>query len=122
VLTEIGAGQVPELLVFNKADLAPERAAALVARNAGSVGVSAETGTGVEDLLHAIGDRLRSLTNVVELFVPFDRGDVLASAHREGEVLVEESDAEGMRLRVRLDDAAASRLRAFVVPPAAVLD
>ena len=26
----------------------------------------------------AIGDRLRALTNVVELFVPFDRGDVLA--------------------------------------------
>jgi GTP-binding protein HflX len=120
VLTEIGAGQVPELVVFNKADLAPERAAALVARTTGSVAVSAETGAGVDDLLHAIGDRLRSLTNVVELFVPFDRGDVLASAHREGEVLVEESDAEGMRLRVRLDDAGASRLRAFVVPPPVV--
>ncbi|MGZ4681692.1 MAG: GTPase HflX [Acidimicrobiales bacterium] len=122
VLNEIGAGQVPELLVFNKADLAPERAAALAARHAGSVAVSAHTGEGVDHLLHAIGDRLRALTNVVELFVPFDRGDILASAHREGEVLVEESDAEGMRLRVRLDDAAATRLRAFVVPPAAVLD
>ena len=47
------------------------------------------TGEGIDDLLQAIGDRLRSLTNVVELFVPFDRGDVLASVHREGEVLVE---------------------------------
>jgi len=69
-----------------------------------------------------VGDRLRSLTDVIELFVPFDRGDIIASAHREGEVLVEQSDAEGMRLRVRLDEAGASRLRAFVVPPAAVLD
>jgi GTP-binding protein HflX len=127
VLAEIGAGQVPELLAFNKTDLAPERAEALVARHAGSVGVSARTGEGIDGLLHAVGDRLRALTNIVELFVPFDRGDILASAHREGEVLVEESDAEGMRLRVRLDDAGASRLRAFVVPspvlpPAVVLD
>ena len=122
VLNEIGAGQVPELLVFNKSDLDADRAAALVARHTGSVGVSAETGAGVDDLLRAVGDRLRSLTDVIELFVPFDRGDIIASAHREGEVLVEQSDAEGMRLRVRLDEAGASRLRAFVVPPAAVLD
>ncbi len=127
VLNEIGAGQVAELLVFNKADLAPDRAVALVARHTGSVAVSARTGEGVDGLLRAVGDRLRALTNVVELFVPFDRGDILASAHREGEVLVEESGADGMRLRVRLDDAAATRLRAFVVPaaavpPAAVLD
>jgi GTP-binding protein HflX len=122
VLDEIGAGSVPELLVFNKADLAPDRAAALVARHAGSVAVSAHTGEGTDDLLHAVGDRLRALTNVVELFVPFDRGDILASVHREGEVLVEEAGDDGMRLRARLDDASATRLRAFVVPAAGVLD
>ena len=46
-----------------------------------------------------IGDRLRALTTVVELLVPYDRGDVLAAVHREGEVLVEEARrADGMRL------------------------
>ena len=120
VLTEIGAGQVPELLVFNKADLAPERAAALVARNSGSVGVSAETGSGIDDLLRAIGDRLRSLTNVVELFVPFDRGDVLAvpvtgaytlamgstynAVPRPAVVLVRDDEARVIRRRETVDD------------------
>jgi GTP-binding protein HflX len=119
VLDEIGAGAVPELLVFNKSDLAAERAGTLVARHPGSVAVSARTGSGIDDLLRAVGDRLRALTNVVELFVPFDRGDVLATVHREGEVLVEEATGDGMRLRARLDDAAATRLRAFVVSVAA---
>ena len=42
-----------------------------------------------DDLLRTVGDRLRGLSVVTELVVPFDRGDVLASLHREGEVLVE---------------------------------
>jgi GTPase len=116
VLDEIGAGRVPELLVFNKSDLVPDTAARLAAVHPGAVAFSAATGAGVDDLLHAVGDRLRALTTVIELHVPFDRGDVLASVHREGEVLVEQAEPDGMRLRARLDDAAAHRLRDFVVP------
>ena len=115
VLDEIGAGSVPELLVFNKSDLASAEAARLVAGHPGSVAFSARTGDGVEGLLTAVGDRLRAATAVVELEVPFDRGDVLASVHREGEVLVEQAEPGGMRLRARLDEAAATRLREFVV-------
>ena len=37
--------------------------------------------------------------------VPYDRGDVLAAVHREGEVLVEQADDDGIRVRARLDDA-----------------
>ena len=118
VLGEIGAAAVPELLVFNKCDVAPARAARLAGIHPGSVAISARTGEGVDALLRAVGDRLRALTAVVELRVPFDRGDVLASVHRQGEVLVEQAEADGMRLRARLDDAAATRLREFVVPAA----
>ena len=46
------------------------------------------TGEGIDELLRTIGDRLRALADVVELVVPYDRGDVLAAVHREGEVLV----------------------------------
>jgi hypothetical protein len=40
---------------------------------------------------------------------------VLASLHREGEVLVETATDLGMRVRARLDEAAVSRLREYVV-------
>ena len=46
VLREIGADHVPELLVFNKADLAPGSAKELAAEHAGSVAVSAVDGRG----------------------------------------------------------------------------
>lgn len=109
VLGEIGAAAVPELLAFNKADLSPE-VKRLVDRHPGSVQLSARTGEGLEGLLLAVSDRVRALTAVVELFVPWGRGDVLAEVHREGEVLVESAEDGGMRVRARLDAASSSKL------------
>jgi GTP-binding protein HflX len=114
VLARIDAAGVPELLCFNKIDNSDD-AERLVKTHPGSVAISALTGEGIDDLLLAVGDRLRCLTTVFELLVPYDRGDVMAEVHREGEVLSEAADDDGMRLRARLDDAAASKLRPFVV-------
>jgi GTP-binding protein HflX len=115
VLADIGADGVPELLAFNKADVAPGSAKRLADVWEGSVAFSAVTGEGVDELLRAMGDRLRSLTTVVELVIPFDRGDVLAAAHRAGEVLRESAGESGMHIRGRFDDATLSRLRDYVV-------
>lgn len=115
VLGEIDALKVPELLVFNKVDVAPEVAAELQARHQGSVALSAQTGDGIERFLEVLGDRLRSITAVVELLIPYERGDVLASIHREGEVVSTFHDTEGVRVRARLADASVGRLSEFVV-------
>jgi GTPase len=116
VLAEIGADGVPELLAFNKSDLAPGSAKRLADVWEGSVALSAVTGEGVDDLLRTIGSRLRALTTVVEMVIPFDRGDVLAAAHRAGEVLRESAGETGMHVRGRFDDATLNRFREFVVP------
>jgi GTP-binding protein HflX len=109
VLDEIGAADVPELLVFNKLDVAH------VEVPAGAVGISALTGDGVDVLLRTIADRLRAMESVIELLVPYDRGDVVAAVHREGEVLVEAHEADATRLRARLDPAAAGKFAGFTV-------
>ncbi|MGH9125031.1 MAG: GTPase HflX [Acidimicrobiales bacterium] len=114
VLAEIGADGLPELLAFNKADATTE-AKRLAERYPGSVTISARTGDGVDTLLEALGDRLRAMARVVELVVPYDRGDILAAVHREGEVLVERHLAAAAELRVRLDQAGAARFRQWAV-------
>ncbi len=116
VLGEIGALTVPELLVFNKADVQPDVAAELVERYEGSVALSAVTGEGIEQFLRVLGDRLRSIAKVVELLIPYDRGDVLASIHREGEVVSTYHEDEGIRVRARLSEASAGRLGEYQVP------
>jgi GTP-binding protein HflX len=117
VLGEIAADRVPELLVFNKADANHDAAKRLVYDNSGSVAISAATGEGIDDLLRTIADRVRSLTAVVELLVPYERGDVMASLHREGEVVSTSHEDEGIRVQARLADASRGRLTEFVVVP-----
>lgn len=115
VLGEIAAADVPELLVFNKSDLAPGAAKELVADHPGSVAVSSVAGIGVDDLLRTLSDRLRSLSIVYELVVPYARGDVLAAVHREGEVVSVGDGEIEWTIRARLSDASAGRLSEFVV-------
>jgi len=114
VLAEIGAAEIPEVLAFNKADATPE-AERLARRHPGSVAISARDGTGIDRLLTVLGDRLRSMQDVIELVVPFDRGDVVAAVHREGEVLLEQHEEGGTRLRARLDPAGRARFKDWEV-------
>ena len=116
VLGEIDAAAVPELLVFNKADLAPGAAKEFVADHPGSVAISAVTGEGIEEFLQALSDRLRALTVVYELVIPYERGDILASVHREGEVVSVGDGVDAWTVRARLSDASAGRLSEFASP------
>jgi GTP-binding protein HflX len=118
VLDEIGAQQVPELIVVNKADIAPDEAKQLVADHEGAVAISALTGEGIDEFLATVSDRLRSLATITELLVPYERGDVLASVHREGEVVSTAHESAGVRVRARLAEASVGRLAQFVVSPA----
>ena len=59
--------------------------------------------------------RLRSLAPIVELVVPYERGDVVAALHREGEVLVEVHSEGGTRMRARLPALDLMRFGDFVV-------
>jgi len=116
VLAEIGAGDVPELLVVNKIDTAdPDDVQALLRIHRGSLALSAVDGSGIDDLLAAIAGALRAQVPVIELRVPYDRGDVIAALHRDGEVLVEVHDDGGTRVRARLPHLDLARFEEFVV-------
>ncbi len=114
VLKEIGAGEVPELLVYNKCDLLAGRDIPLGA-NRDAILVSAATGEGTDKLLAAMADELRSSATIFELHVPYARGEVLAAVQRAGHVLATDSDETGYRIQARLDDASAARLSEWVV-------
>ena len=114
VLAEIGASNVPELVVFNKADLAPGKALELSQRYPGSVVVSAARGRGMAQLLGAMSERLRRANRVVELSVPYNRGDVLAALHREGEVLSSEQADDATVVRATLPASAVSRFEPYL--------
>ncbi|HEV2254121.1 MAG TPA: GTPase HflX [Streptosporangiaceae bacterium] len=120
VLAEIGAADVPELVVVNKIDAAdPVVLQALRAREPGSVSVSAKTGAGLAALRDVIEAALPRLETQVRLVVPYGRGDLVARAHADGEVLRTEHVADGTLLDARVPPGLAAQLEAAALTTAA---
>ena len=115
VLTDIQAGDLPELMVFTKCDVAdPEVLRELQRAHPDAVTVSGRTGEGTKALIDRLAERLRALESVVELMIPYASGDVMAALHREGDVLVVVHDEAGFRVRARLPEEVAGRFAALV--------
>jgi GTP-binding protein HflX len=120
VLAEIGALDVPELVVVNKADAADEATLALLSREEkGSAVVSARTGEGIEELRARLGDLIPRPDIPVTLLVPYDHGEVVARIHRHGEMGEVEHTAEGTRLSAMVPGWLSGDLARYAVEPVA---
>lgn len=96
VLSDVETGDIPELLVLNKADLADPVALAALRQGARhSVAVSALTGEGIEDLRAALDALVPRPSHEVSLLLPYDRGDLVSRIHEEGTITRETFLAEG---------------------------
>jgi GTP-binding protein HflX len=106
---------VPELIVINKADIAdPHTIDGLLRRYPDAIVVSARTGLGFEELLATIEERLPTTLIDVDVVVPYDRGDLVSRAHRQGEVLLVEHGETGTRLKARVPQSLANELQSIV--------
>ncbi|MGH8904026.1 MAG: GTPase HflX [Egibacteraceae bacterium] len=104
VLDEIGAATMPRLVVLNKADIADRDELIGLRRRLGdAIVVSARTGEGIETLVAAAASRIPADRHLVEALVPYDRTDLVARAHREGEVLKSEARPEGTWILANVD-------------------
>jgi GTP-binding protein HflX len=114
VLHEIDAATIPELLVFNKSDQFPDNAKTRLGNLfPNGVVISARDGEGLETLLERIADMLELKMITLTLEVPYDRGDVVAAAHRVGEVIEEKYDDAGTILELRVPESAAAGFLEF---------
>ena len=114
VLADVGAHDLPEIVVLNKVDAAdPEVVQRVLRREQRALAVSARTGAGVEHLLDTITEALPRPDVVVEIVVPYSRGDVVHRLHTDGEVLDEEHGPDGTRIRARVRAALAAQLTGF---------
>ena len=117
VLKEIGADDLPQVLVYNKIDLMDTRANGLVGEEAGSAGgtprvdhinggglprawVSALGNQGIDGLMQAIAERLGSQRVCTELHVPAAAGRLRARLHAQGLVAGERADDAGWNIRI----------------------
>ena len=114
VLDELGAGDKPRLVVFNKADLVEPAARdgeTPAPAIAGAVFVSALTGYGLDTLRAELSALLASLWVDVDVHVPYTAGELLARVRERGTVELEYGERD-VRVRGRVAPALAGELTA----------
>ncbi len=115
VLNEIGATDKPTLMVLNKVDLLSEvELDKLRGRYPEAALTAAAEGVGLDGLLQQLSEQLSRLRVEVKLSIPFDRGDLVARVHEQGEVLDESYDGEGTHMVARISRQSLADLQGFV--------
>ncbi|MER5890146.1 GTPase HflX [Streptomyces sp. NPDC001941] len=115
VIRDVGAVNVPEIVVINKADAAdPLVLQRLLRIEKHSIAVSARSGQGIPELLALIDAELPRPKVQVEALVPYTHGALVARAHTDGEVISEEHTPEGTLLKALVHEELAADLAPFV--------
>jgi GTPase len=114
VIRDLGASDLPEIVVLNKIDAAhPLDLSRLTRQERGSVAVSTKTGEGLDALVARLEAELPHPPVEMNVLVPYSRGDLVSRVHDRGEVLAEEHAETGTLLRARVSASLAAELAVF---------
>lgn len=116
VLDELGAGEKPMILVFNKTDLVTNTAdnLSIELENPDALYISAKTGEGLDRVFEEIEKLLNKDKQVVSLLIPTDRYDLISMIHREGTVLEEEYQDTGSIIKARIPVKVYNKLKEYI--------
>lgn len=114
VVAETDAPAPPELLVVNKIDAADGLTLAQLRRALpGAVFVSAHTGDGLERLQARMAEMIAPRDTVVDVTIPYERGDLVNRVHAEGRVDAVEHTESGTRMKARVPVSLAAGLAGY---------
>ncbi|MEU5219242.1 GTPase HflX [Streptomyces sp. NPDC020807] len=115
VFRDVGAVNVKEIVVVNKADAAdPLVLQRLLRTEKHSIAVSARSGQGIAELLALVDAELPRPEVELEALVPYTHGGLVSRVHAEGEVESEEHTPEGTLLKARVHEELAALLAPYV--------
>jgi GTP-binding protein HflX len=114
VLENIGAADLPEILVINKIDkVSAETLVNLRHSLPTALFISARNGTGLIALKMAIEATLPTPDVEVDVVVPWHRGDLVDKVHRSGNLIESAHVVAGTRVHARVNPALAAELAAL---------
>jgi GTP-binding protein HflX len=116
VLDEIGAGEIPSILVANKIDVVgsvPQ--ARLKSRSAEALcSISALTGAGIDGLLEAVGTLLDQGKERFEVSFPAAQGGLLSLLRERGRIVAESYDGDEIHVTALITPKLAGQMRKWL--------
>ena len=115
VVGEVEARDIPEIIVFNKADLIDDDQQILLrGLEPNAVFVSAKTGEGVEALQQLIADTIPEPDVEVTAVIPYEHGEIISMIHKSGHVLDTDYVESGTRIHARVSVEMAARIGRYI--------
>ncbi|TPG74791.1 GTPase HflX [Brevibacillus laterosporus] len=122
VLKDLEAESIPQLVVYNKADLLDSDR--YLPRVEDSIQISALSEQDLQRLLNRIEGIVLTGYENVELIIPMKRGDVISMMHRAGLEMEQEFSEDGtayhITIRIKSDEPMYGRLIPYMVNPPVV--
>ena len=109
VLERLGAVSQPRIDVLNKCDKAE---AELYGPLPQAIRISARTGEGLDDLLHAIAEALRVRERMIRILVPFERYAIIGEIRQSGRILEESHQNNGTLITAMVEPSVYGKLSA----------
>ena len=116
VIGDVGARDIPEIVVFNKADLVDDDTRMVLrGLEPNAIFASSRSGEGIDELRAAIEAALPLPAVEVRALVPYDRGDLVSAIHEQGILLAQAHEAGGTAVHARVGEHLAAKLAPFAV-------
>ena len=116
-LAEIDVPRIPKILILNKIDMVEDDQADHKRFEglgySAIVGVSALEKIGIQDLLQAVEDVMKTTLVPIRVLLPYSQGELLSWIHTRGVVDSEEHTQEGVHIEAHLPARAVQRIEQF---------
>lgn len=112
VLSELNCGEVPQIVLLNKVDVANDMSIAemLECHRPGSLCISAKTGEGIDALMDRVKQRVQVESAQVTIFARHSEGKLLSEIDRIAEVTDRRYTQEGVEMDIRMNRAQLAQL------------
>lgn len=113
-LAELGAGHIPQIVVYNKADRVPE-IPALPRVGKHQIHMAARSGVGIPELMELIMQEIYGNLFHAKVLLPYTEGGLHNLMQREANIIKQEYQAEGIYMEVEVNPLYEHRLKPFVI-------
>ncbi len=113
-LAELGAGHIPQIIVYNKADNVPEITTLPRVGNR-KIHMSAKNGTGIPELMELIMDEIYSKLFSAKVLLPYTEGALYSLMQKEAAIHAQEYREDGIYMELEVNPLYEHKLKPFVI-------
>lgn len=114
-LKELSADEIPRIYVMNKADLIEDVKDNLPKIKEDEIWISAENKIGLDELIKMITEHVYAGNVILNIKLPFSKGDLLNRLHTQARIISEDYDEKGTIVNVECPEHLIGEVKEYII-------